>query len=175
MPTNRSYIRRPHRSSLGPDQELDLWLGCGPRGNPVQFASDEARKAAWLLHRDRMTVPSAPGRRAQAWWRYDAPIPRHGIDRERSTLYAAGLLGEAEKAALEVAWRADFERGQDPDFEISMGPDEHLDGSAARRAHYRWADIPRELVHKWTAERKRAARTIRKLEAGSCQPWEDHR
>ena len=78
MPTNRSYIRRPHRSRLTADQEMDLWLGSGPHGDPQQFASAEARRAAWLLHRDRLVgvLPSAPGRRAQAWWQYDSPIAR---------------------------------------------------------------------------------------------------
>ena len=114
MPTNRSYIAP--RSSLTADQEMDLWLGSGPQGEPRQFASDEARRAAWLLHRDRLAgvLLLAPGRRAQAWWRYDSPIPWPGIDRERSTLYAAGLLGEAEKAVLECEWREDFEPARQP-------------------------------------------------------------
>ena len=93
-----------------------------------------------------------------------------GCDRERSTLHAGGLLGEEEKAVLEAEWREDFERGYDPDFALSLGPDEHLTGAAARGALYRWADIPRQLVRRWTAERKRAAQTIRKLEAAAA-PW----
>jgi hypothetical protein len=93
MPTKRSYTRRPHRSRITADQELDLWMGGGPSGNPQQFASAETRRAAWQLHRGRLVgvLPSAPGRRPQAWWEYEASIAWPGYDRERSTLYAAGL------------------------------------------------------------------------------------
>jgi hypothetical protein len=169
MATNRSYIRRPHRSRITADQELHLWMGGGPSGNPQQFASAETRRAAWQLHRGRLVgvLPSAPGRRPQAWWEYEASIAWPGYDRERSTLYAAGLLGEEEKAALEAEWRREFERGCDPDFVLCLGPDEHLTDAAARRALYRWADIPRQLVRQWTAERKRAAQTIHELEASA--------
>ena len=136
---------------------MHLWLGTGPLHDPAPFASDEARRAAWLLHRERLAgvLPSAPGRRAQAWWRFDSPIPWPGYEAERSTLYLAGLLDVEEKAALETEWRRDFERGCDPGFAISLRPDEHLTGAAARRALWADIDIPRELVRKWTAERKR--------------------
>ena len=169
MATNRSYIRRPHRSRISADQEMDLWLGSGPQGEPRQFANDDARRAAWLLHGERLVgvLPSSPGRRAMAWWRYDSPIPWPGYEAERSTLYAAGLLGEEEKTVLEAEWRREFERGCDPDFVLCLGPDEHLTDAAARRALYRWADIPRQLVRQWTAERKRAAQTIHELEASA--------
>jgi hypothetical protein len=81
-------------------------------------------------------LPSAPGRRSQG-------CPGH---RDRAALYEAGLLAVEEKAVLEVEWRQDFERGCDPGFSLSVGPDEHLTGAAARRALHRWAGIPRELV-----------------------------
>jgi hypothetical protein len=157
MPTNRAYIRRPHRSRLTGGQELDLWLGSGPPYDPAPFASGEARRAAWLLHRDRLAgvLPSSPGRRAQAWWAYDAPIPWPGYDAERSTLYAAGLLDVEEKAQLEAEWRGNFESAANPGFALSLAPDEHLTGAAARRALYCWADIPRQLVRKWTAEQRK--------------------
>lgn len=172
MPTSRRYIRAPHRARLSGAQEMHLWLGAGPRDEPAPFPSDEARRAAWLLHGPRLrgVLPMASGRRAQAWWDYEAPIAWPGYDRERGALYAAGLLGVEEKAALEAEWHHDFERGCDPDFALSLGPGEYLTGAAARRAHYRWADIPRPLVRKWTAEHKRAAQRIRQLEAGSFCP-----
>ena len=170
MATNRSYLRRPHRTALSPDQAMDLWLGPRPQDELAPFPSDEARRAAWTLHGPRLAVPSSPGRRPMAWWQYDAPIPWPGIDRERSTLYAAGLLGEEERRVLAAEWRLDFDRAQKPDFWLCLGPGEWLEGRAARRAHYRWADIPRPLIRKWTAERKRAAQTIRKLEAEAIKP-----
>jgi hypothetical protein len=166
MPTNRSYIRRPHRSRLSADQELDLWLGRGPLSDPRPFASEEARHAAWLRHREHFIgqLPSGPGRRLQAWWQYEAPIAWPGLDRERSTLYAAGLLGEVEKAELEAEWRREFDHGQEPGFALCLGPGDWLEGAAARRALHAWADIPRQLVKRWTAERRRQAQTIRQLE-----------
>ncbi|MGO8918026.1 MAG: hypothetical protein ACLQJR_19150 [Stellaceae bacterium] len=169
MSTKRSFLRHPYRARLTADQEMDLWLGSGPQGDPQQFAGAAARRAAWLLHRDRLAgvLPSSPGRRAQAWWQYEAPIPWPGYEAERSALYAAGLLSEEERTVLETEWRHEFERGCDPGFTLSLGPDEHLTGAAARRALYRWADIPRQLVRQWTAERKRAAQTIHELEASA--------
>jgi hypothetical protein len=172
MATNRSYIRRPHRSRLSPDQELDLWLGRGSLSDPQPFASEEARQAAWLRHREHLVgqLSSGPGRRLQAWWRYEAPIAWPGLDRERSTLYAAGLLGDAEKVELEAEWRHEFDRAQEPGFSLCTGPGDWLEGAAARRAHYRYADIPRGLVKRWMAERKRQARTIRQLQdAAECE------
>jgi hypothetical protein len=138
----------------------------------VAVGSEEERRAAWIRDRDRLigTLSSGLGRRLQAWWRYEAPIPWPGLDRERSTLYQAGLLGDDEKAELEAEWRRQFDRAQAPDFWLCLGPNEILEGAAARRAHYREADLPRELVKRWTAERKRQARTIRQLQdAAECE------
>jgi hypothetical protein len=149
----------PRRRQLTPDQELDLWLG---PYLPDAFASPEERRAAWFTFRDQLigVVPSSPGRRPQGWWTYEAPTPFPGLDRERSTLYRAGLLGEAERIELETEWREQFDRAQASDFWFTVGPDEILEGSRARRALYAWTDIPRELVKKWTAERRRQVRRI---------------
>src|SRR6516225_1885744 len=156
MATNRSYIRRPHRTRLTHDQELDLWLGCGPIGDPQPFASAEARQAAWARHREHLIrkLPSSPGRRPMAWWQYEAAIPWPGYDRERSTLYSAGLLGEDEKTELEAEWRREFERGQQRGFFFCSGPNKYYSGAVARRELYRWADIPLELVKRWTTGRQ---------------------
>jgi len=99
------------------------------------------------------------GRRPWAWWRYEAGELRHpGYGRERSTLYEAGLLAEAELAELLAYWREQFDRACGPDFFHCEGPGIFLRGVAARRAHCRWADIPRALVAAWRAERRRSAR-----------------
>ena len=158
----------PLRRRLSPDQELDLWLGPCVAG---AFASDDERRAAWIRDRDRLSALfAAPGKRPMAWWQYEAPIPWPGIERQASTLYEAGLLGDEERAELERDWRQEYDDAQDPEFWICLGPGERLEGAAARRAHYRWADIPRSLVKRWTAERKRQARTIRQLQdAAECE------
>jgi hypothetical protein len=168
MPTNRAYIRRPRRSSqLTWDKELDLWLGAGPRHNLTPFATLEARRAAWEKHRDRFIgkLPSSPGKRPAAWWDYDAPPglrrPHGGC--EASILWQAGLLVGEEKAALEAEWRREFERAQTKGFMLCEGPGKVLTGPAARRAHYVWADIPTELIKRWTVAHRQAAKTVRGL------------
>jgi hypothetical protein len=99
------------------------------------------------------------GRRPLAWWEFDAPPGlRYDDDHERSVLWRAGVLGGDEKQELEAEWRREFER--------SFG---RLDAKARRR-HFRIADIPRELVAAWTAERKRNAKTIRKLAVETGEP-----
>ena len=45
-----------------------------------------------------------------------------------------------------------------------------LHGEEGRRAHYKWAGIPHALIKKWTAEHKRRAKTIRKLEEPTVEP-----
>jgi hypothetical protein len=153
----------PPRRRLSPDQELDLWIGPCVAG---AFASDDERRAAWIRDRDRLSALfAAPGRRLMAWWQFEAPIAWPGIERQASALYEAGLLGEAEKAELEREWRQEFDNAQDSNFWLCMGPGEILEGTAARRAHYREADIPAALVRKWTAEHRRQARTVRQIEA----------
>jgi hypothetical protein len=153
-------------------QECDLRFGCGPPAKPRPFTSEAERQAAWDQHGDRLTAlfRLGPGRRLQAWWDYRAGDLRWpGLERERSTLYEAGRLDVAERVALEAEWRREFNRAQSSDFWMCLGPGEVLEGAAARRALYAWADIPPELVKKWTSERRRRVRTVRRIEvmAGS--------
>jgi hypothetical protein len=77
------------------------------------------------------------------------PIP--GYDRERSTLYQAGLLGEDERRELMAYWRQEFDRASGADFFCCVGG-KNLHGAAARREHFRWADIPPPLVAAWGAQ-----------------------
>src|SRR5262249_52527742 len=73
------------------------------------------------------------------------------------------LLTPEERAELEVEWRQDFEDAQAPDFWLCVGPGENLSGAAARRAWYRDRGIPRALLKRWSAARRRRDRTVRKL------------
>jgi hypothetical protein len=163
MPTSRYPIHHPHRGRLSPSEEMALRYGDLP-GRPA-FRDEGERREAWARHRHRLLAGYQHGRRPAGWWSYDAPIPYPGYDREQSTLYGAGLLAEPESAELVAWWREQFERAQRPDFFFCRGPGSFLRGSAARREHFRWADIPAELVKKWRAERRRRDRTIRKLKA----------
>src|SRR5262249_27047878 len=85
---------------------------------------------------------------------------------ERSTLWRAGVLSAEEKAELEREWRREFETVQTPDFSMNTGC-EILTGARAQTAHYRWADVPAELVQRWTAEHKRRRRRGAPLEGGA--------
>jgi hypothetical protein len=142
---------------------MDLWLGAGPLNDPQPFASAEARAAAWQRHREHLIrkLPSSPGKRPVAWWQYDSPVPYPGPDKERSALYLAGLLGAEEKVELEAEWREAFARAQRLGFMFCTGPGEVLHGEAARRALYRWSDIPAGLIRRWSTARRRNARIIR--------------
>src|SRR5262245_11302420 len=148
--------------SLSYMQEMDLSLA---------FRDAEGRRAAWERHRDRLLKCANNGRRPLGWWQYDSSIPWPGHAREQSALYEAGLLGEEERLELEAVWYGYFEQAQVRDFSFCIGHRNPGDtfaswlyGDAAKRAHYRWADIPKSLVKQWTVEHRRRSRTICKLE-----------
>ena len=95
-------------------------------------------------------------------------MPR-GLGDERIALFEMAELTETELAELIPEWRECYEKASEPGFAYCIGHakpgDTHatwLSGPAARRAQYRWAGIPRALVKKWDAGRRRA-KTIRKL------------
>src|SRR6516164_5817645 len=74
-------------------------------------------------------------------------------------------------AELEARWREYFDQAQEPGFTHCIGHAKAgdtfaswLEGAAAKRAHYRWAGIPHELIRKWTAECRRRNEAIRKLQ-----------
>jgi hypothetical protein len=151
---------------------MDLWLGSGPLFNPEPFKSDAERSAAWFAHRDVLLARHGRhGRRPHGWWSYEAGDLRYpGYNAEPATLYTAGLLGEEEARELVSNWRREFERAQQANFFHCEGPGRFLAGAAARRAHYRWAGIPRDLLREWKAQRRRQGQRARKLEAAARDP-----
>jgi hypothetical protein len=157
------FRRRPGRkpkprpvdpSDITREQEMELWLGASHHGSA--FSSEDERRAAWIRHRERLMVMwGTNGRRPLAWWCFEAPDDLdYDYASEKSALYDAGLLSESEKAELVARWRHEFDRARDPDFFVCLGPGQFLDGDAAREAHHRWADIPRELIEAWSALQK---------------------
>jgi hypothetical protein len=164
MPTNRTPLRR-RRDGLNADKEMELWLG---QCLQPAFESEQERHATWVRYRNWVMAKFANhGRRPDAWWRYEAPVPRpRDRDLEPPLLYRLGLLSEDELAVLMFEWRAQFDKAQQSEFEFCIGHKKRgdtfatfLEGSAARRAHYKWACIPPELVKQWSEERRRRTRT----------------
>ena len=110
------------------------------------FSDDEARQVAWVLHRDRLLQHCSGGKRPAGWWDYDSPVPYpRDSDYAEATLYEAELLVESEVTELMARWRSEFERAQDPGF-MFCGGAIWLKGEAARKAHLKWAGVPRALI-----------------------------
>jgi hypothetical protein len=166
MATNRHPIQRPNRSRLNHIEEMELWLGPSHHGSA--FASREELQAAWLKHRDRLMAQFGvkDGKRPAGWWEFEAPFPRP-IGHEASALYEANLLGEEERVALVTRWRREFLRAQAPGFFYCGGAGKFFHGGAARRAHYRWCDLPALLLKQWSGEyRRRQGKTTKPATAG---------
>ena len=164
MSTNRTPLQRPNRIPLSHEAEMDLRYGDLPK-RPA-FADAEERKAAWFAHRDVLLRHCRGGQRPAGWWDYESPFPYPGRDYAAAALFEAELLTEEERAELLARWRDDFERAQDPGFRFRT-TSTWLDGVAARRAHYRWSGIPRDLLKRWTREHRRRGKRIRELEAAA--------
>jgi hypothetical protein len=140
---------------------------------PLQtFASARDCRRLWEAHRKRLLDRwGDEGRRPQAWWKFDTSIPYPGYARERSTLWAAGLLGKQERHALEAYWREEFARAWQPGFAAVSAPGEIYHGEAARQKHFAWADIPSALVQQWEAARHTKPLGRQRPALGACANW----
>jgi hypothetical protein len=161
MPTNRRYVRHARRGRLNHAEEMTLIYGPDPRWDA--FDTDEEARTAWAQHRDRLLAGYRHGRRPMAWWTLESPVAFPGYEHQQATLFEANLLEPEERAELERWWHEQFERAQAVDFWFTVRPGVILTGEPARKAHYRWADIPASLRKEWTAQRKRRGRTIDRL------------
>jgi len=125
----------------------------------------------WLKHKDWIMASTRAGSRPEEWWAYEKQMPRpRDLGDERITLFEMAELTETELAELIPEWRECYDKASKPGFAHCIGhakPGDTyatwLTGEAAKRAEYRWAGIPPALVKKWEAERRRRAKTIRKL------------
>jgi hypothetical protein len=160
MPTERVPLQRPRRGHLGPDVLQELQYGPSPYLGSC-FNSRQELADAWQRVRERMMASSNPGRRPAAFYECEFTGSRPPYGTERSVLWRKNLLTADEKITLEAEWKAEFETAQAPDFTLSDGRDELLVGDCARAEYYRWADIPRELVKRWSsAARRRRAKAV---------------
>ena len=150
---------------LSPGAKMELWLGPNPSGS--YFSSREELVQAWETHQDEIMARwGRGGRRPAGFYEFVWDGPRPPYDQERSTLWRAGVLSVDEKVALEREWKVDFEKAHRPDFFHHTGR-EVLHGDAAVQAHLRWADVPRELVKRWTAALQRRGRVRHRAPAPS--------
>jgi hypothetical protein len=161
--TNRHPIRHAHRGRLTHSQEMTLLYGKEPRWAEA-FATEEEYRDAWIRNRERLLAGYRNGRRPMAWWTLESPVAFPGYEHQQSVLYEAGLLGDEERAELERWWHEQFLRAWNPQFFHCDGPGRIFEGEPARKAHFKWADIPHELVRKWTVGYRRRRKTIRELE-----------
>jgi hypothetical protein len=142
---NSGRLKATTNNSITPTQEMELWLGPSRHGSA--FANDEQRRSAWLEQRDRlMELFAHNGRRPQAWWRFEAPFKYPGFNLERSTLWAAGLLGAAEARELERSWREEFDCSVMPGF-VFQG----LSGWEGHISYLVFHDVPAALAERWAA------------------------
>ena len=149
------------RMPLTPGQLQELWLGPSYVSGS-KFADREELEAAWREHRAEVLTMSKPGHRPAAWWEFDAPSGLKFDDEHScSILWRAGVLDAEERREVEEDWRREFEKGFSRVFDAKR-----------RREHFRWADIPRELVKAWLVERRRHGKTIRRLSADTNEPSE---
>jgi hypothetical protein len=142
-----------HDSPLSPDAMMELWLGRSHHGS--LFRTRQELATAWRMHGERVsTLYAVPGRRVQGWWEFEAPAGlKRDYDTERSTLWAAGLLGDEERAELEREWRKEYQRAHQPNF-VFHGRAGILKGAEAIAAHLAWADVPLKLLTEWAAQRE---------------------
>jgi hypothetical protein len=136
---NKPFIDRTSTSL----QEMELWLGPSHHiGSTVR--DDDQRRRLWVENRDRfMQLFAHGGRRPMAWWQFEAPFKYPGFNLERSTLWAAGLLGAAEARTLEQDWREEFNRSLAPDFTFGS-----LTGRAAHIAALVFHDVPADFAER---------------------------
>ena len=97
--------------------------------------------------------------------------PQTPVDEARSSASSQRPSGSCDPMTTSLMplarSRGLVERAQQPDFFHREGPGRILEGAIARRAHYRWAGIPRELLKEWTTHRRRRVKTICELETAS--------
>src|SRR5260370_2965330 len=88
----------------------------GPSVNMGSLFEDREELAeAWATYGPEvMALYAKGGKRPMGWWQFEAAARGLIFDdeREKSILWAAGVLDANEKAEVETAWRPAFDRAQ---------------------------------------------------------------
>jgi hypothetical protein len=88
------------------------------------------------------------------WWEFETDLAHPGYFHERSTLWRAGVLTEAERAEVEHAWRVEFDAARGMD-------------ARERREHLEHHDVPVELIEAWAGERRKRTKPSPPVEVPS--------
>ena len=128
---------------------------------PAPWEDSPISLERWRRHRETMMRNQYPGSRPEEWWLYERQTqqPSH----QAAALYAMGELAGAELDQVMGEWRQTYEHALRSGFSYNNGAGGWREGGAARRAYYRWAGIPPDVVRKWDIERRRQAKVIRTL------------
>ena len=87
----------------------ELWLGAHPTTGSC-FRTREELVAAWQAGRAVvMRLWGSHGRRPRGFYEFEWPGNPPAYDVERSTLWRADALSEAERSELEAEWRREFD------------------------------------------------------------------
>ena len=130
---------------------------------PAPWEDRPISRERWRRHREQIMTAESKlfGHRPPEWWIFECNAEPPDWDNEAEVLYERGELGENELAALMLEWGEYYDQAQAPGFAycIRSKPGETsatwIEGREARGALYRWAGIPRCLLARWDAERKR--------------------
>jgi hypothetical protein len=135
---------------------MEMWLGPTERGSV--FASEAEQRAYWFANDERiMLMVGGNARRPWGWWQYVARMRHPGLDHEAAVLYELGELGVAEEREWIPVWRRAFDHVRT------------LRGLRNIRDYLDSAVLPRTLFERWNAERRRARKQIRELEAAAIE------
>jgi hypothetical protein len=137
----RDFRLREARGELGPGEKMELIYGPSPAMGSY-FDSREALQAAWVAVRDELLGRTNPGRRPAGFYEFEWEGFRPPYAVERSTLWRANALSEAERVEVEHAWRVEFDAARGMD-------------ARERREHLVHHDVPVELIEAWTGERRK--------------------
>jgi hypothetical protein len=133
-------------------EKMRCWLGDG--------GSEEE----WIRHREfLLCCVGNSGHRPVGFWRWEIGRLPPALEVETSTLWAMGAFSDAEHSEILQRWRFEFDRSLDPHFFYCGGANMFLTGPRARKAHWRWADIPIPLLKTWLHSRKHQAAQIKQL------------
>jgi hypothetical protein len=131
---------------------------------PTPWEDRPISRERWRRHREQIMTAESKllGRRPPEWWIYERKTEPPDWYNEAEVLHDLGELREDELASLMSTWREYYDQAQAPDFACCIGANgtsaRWIEGREAREALYRWAGIPRSLLARWDAAKRKGPR-----------------